>query len=463
MRPAEPGHGCRGDLVPDEAFYTHRAVIANDPLADALALPASRGVVVLLGDSGQPVLIAATGDCRALTRRKLVPAERGIRAGADLRSIVREVRAVQCGSAIEADLVYLLLARRLMPHAAKLVADRWRSWWAQIDPRADFPEWSKTDLAVGAVAPRSASTNKGMVRDAADASECIVGPFADKDAAGRFIERMIDAFDLCREHRLLVLAPRAQACAYKEMGRCAAPCDGSETMDSYRKRVADALHAAATGDGMLAAVQREEAAMQTAAAAQDFESAARHRSQSQRLRKLAGPTASRVCTLRDFSHLIVWRSPRDGWVRLACCDRGFVRWLADVQVSTRQTRPGEDLVQLCRDAAVWTRHSSSRSMSRDEVDALGLLARERVAPDTKRAAWFVPLHPGQPPAEAAKAVMRAAAAALKPRKVRSAPADGPIGGSRTRGEADGDDAPVHEIEAMPGIESDHSSEQGAQA
>ncbi len=410
-----------------EGFYTHRAVIGEDPVADALALPACRGVVVMVGGGERPVFMAATGNCRALARRKLAPAEKGVRAGADVRSIVHEVRAVACASAFESDLVYLLLARELMPHAAKLVADRWRSWWAQIDPQAAFPEWSKTDLAVGAVAPRSTVTPKGMVRDA---QGTIVGPFADKDAAGRFIERMIDAFDLCREHRLLVLAPRAQACAYKEMRRCDAPCDGSEGMDSYRARVRAAVEAAA-GEGMPACVEEAEGAMRSCAAAQDFEGAARHKARADRLAKLAGPAGLRVGRLDEFSFLVVWRGGRAGWARLMCCERGFVRWLGDVEVNG--SKPSAEMGELCREARAWRESMRGVEMGRGEVDVLGLLARERVMADTKRSAWFVPVR-GTSDDELARGVARAAAAAMKPRKGREDSAGG---------------EPVHELEAMP--------------
>src|SRR3712207_7312326 len=35
----------------------------------------------------------------------------------------------------------------------------------------------------------------------------------------------------------IFIAPNAAACAYKEMGKCAAPCDGSSSMEQYRQSV----------------------------------------------------------------------------------------------------------------------------------------------------------------------------------------------------------------------------------
>jgi hypothetical protein len=269
-----------------------------------------------------------------------------------------------------------------------------------------------------------------MIRDAAG---CIVGPFGDKDAAGRFIERMIDAFDLCREHRLLVLAPAAQACTYKEMGRCAAPCDGSESMSCYRERVRAAIRAV-TEECVYSAVDTEHSAMQCAATAHDFERAGRHKAQIERLRKLAGPATTRIGKLADFRFLIVWRSGREGWASVAVCERGFVRWLADFELQDRGTQPCNAVAELCRSAMAWVDEQSGKAMDREQVDVLGLISRERVVPDVRRTAWFVPLHRGEDGEVSAQAVMRAAAAALKPRKAAPAePADGP----------------VHEIEAVP--------------
>jgi len=51
------------------------------------------------------------------------------------------------------------------------------------------------------------------------------------------IEIAEDAFDLCRYYNVLVEAPGARACAYKEMGKCPAPCDGSISMEQYRGMV----------------------------------------------------------------------------------------------------------------------------------------------------------------------------------------------------------------------------------
>src|SRR5205807_1860255 len=92
------------------------------------------------------------------------------------------------------------------------------AWFVHVNPDANFPRYTKTiDL----------TTKTGV----------LIGPVEDKHAAARLIQLAEDSFDLCRYYNILVESPNARACAYKEMGKCPAPCDGSITMDQYRAMV----------------------------------------------------------------------------------------------------------------------------------------------------------------------------------------------------------------------------------
>ncbi|HVU65341.1 MAG TPA: hypothetical protein VHC70_15275, partial [Phycisphaerales bacterium] len=216
----------------DDAPITHTMTVPPSAEPDFLALPDAAAVVLFESADDRAVLIATTASARDLARRRLSPDPAARTTHADVRSLCAggSVRAIRIGSSLEADAVYLRRARERLPHLAKVVAERWRAWFAHIDPDATFPQWTKTNL-MGLVGVRSASSAiEGQSRG------LLLGPIPDKDGAGRFIEAVIDAFDLCRYHNLLVQAPAAVACAYKEMGRCAAPCDGTETMESYRAR-----------------------------------------------------------------------------------------------------------------------------------------------------------------------------------------------------------------------------------
>ncbi|MBX3402876.1 MAG: hypothetical protein KF699_05615 [Phycisphaeraceae bacterium] len=394
------------------------------------AAPACHAAAAVFDGAQRPVLLAATGDLRAWARRRLAsaPAE-------------WVLHAVPCSCMMEADLAYLGLARRLAPAAASLAAERVRAWWACIDPGAEFPEWSKSNLVEGAIAPRSATRARGGAGGVGEA----LGPFADKDSAGRFIEAVIDAFDLCREHRLLVLAPAAQACAYKEMGRCAAPCDGSESMESYRARVRAAVEAVTGGAGALAGLRGDvERRMRAAAAANEFESAAACKAQAERFSRLAGGAFARVRRLADFRFVLVWRGPREGWVRIGACRGGQVAVFGDAAVAAarRSAAGSEGARELAAAARDWAARPAAEWPSGDEVGPLGVLAREYAAPSTRRCAWFVPINPDESADVWMRGVVDAAAACLRPRTRGS---ERVAAGAGRAGAPGGD----HELELLP--------------
>ena len=59
---------------------------------------------------------------------------------------------------------------------------------------------------IGLVGKGSAGTSVGPGGGALPPG-VVLGPLPDKDAAGRMIETVIDCFDLCRYHHILVQAP----------------------------------------------------------------------------------------------------------------------------------------------------------------------------------------------------------------------------------------------------------------
>src|SRR3982751_4909282 len=89
------------------------------------------------------------------------------------------------------------------------------AWFIQVDPTNNFPRYIKTIAPLG---------KRGSV----------IGPLEDKHAAQKLIQLVEDCFDLCRYYNILVESPNAKACAYKEMGKCPAPCDGSISLEQYR-------------------------------------------------------------------------------------------------------------------------------------------------------------------------------------------------------------------------------------
>ncbi len=406
--------------------YTHTLRLhgLGESEPEWLAVPASAAVVVF-ESADRAVLIATTADARSLVRRRLRSAEESdeIVAGAsgpvaDLRPVTERVSVVAVGSAFEAEWVYLSLARRLMPEVYRAVAERWRAWFVHVDPAAEYPRFSKSQLSgadegrVGLVAARSASTAvnanvAGLDGGGESGSGLLFGPLSDKDAAGRFIEAIVDGFDLCRFHHLLQQSPNASACAYKEIGRCASPCDGSETMSSYRTRVTgsvawmqdgevefDATEGEACVDKHVALpvlVEGLRACMAKEAAAGEFERAAAVRDRIARLETLEHKRFVGVRELRDCRWLIVPPPAANGLLRAFVCLCGKMEMVVEAQ--------SDDAIASAPVIAIAVADACSRfefcGVDQEEADNLGLLARwlrqSRSAKSTRSAGVIMPV------------------------------------------------------------------------
>jgi hypothetical protein len=267
-------------------------------------IPARRGVFLLLAEGDQPVLLTTAASVRGRLRGRLEPPEADERKrSADLREVARCVCWKLADSHFEMDLAYLELARAIWPKTwPKLLS--WRpAWFVHVDPCEAFPHFVRTADAPG-----------GAGR--------YFGPFETGRAADHFIEIIQDAFDLCRDIQCLRRSPHGQRCPYGQMGRCLGPCDGSISMDDYRRMIA------AASDFAAGARQRhlEEfaARMKGSAAALEFEQAAALKARLARLAELDGPAFRRVAPAEEFRFLLVQRSGSRRRVRLFLAGRGAV-------------------------------------------------------------------------------------------------------------------------------------------
>jgi hypothetical protein len=251
------------------------------------ALPPTASVIAFESDDGAALLIGVTADARAFATKRLAGGgEETTKGGrADLGEVVARVSVIPVGSGFEADLVYFALVRERMPRVYRQLMARWALSVVGLDATEGIPE--PVALGLEEAGPRP--------------PEWLLGPVEAK-GAGRLIDAVVDAFDLCRYPNILRHAPRGVACAYKEMGRCPAPCDGSETLEAFRARVAAAVSSVG-----LSATQREagvRAAMKEAAASARFEEAAALKRSLERLGAL-NQVAGRVGTFATFRHVVV--------------------------------------------------------------------------------------------------------------------------------------------------------------
>lgn len=273
---------------------TFEANATFDPQADADAflrsVPAAWVVYLLADARGKPVQLLTVKNLRAALKRRLIEGldEETPTKRVNYRDLVRQVHWRRVDSRFEADAVYLALARALFPDTAHSLLRLDPAQFLHVDPAAAFPRFVRTtDL----------SLRNGIY----------LGPLEGKAAAAKLVEQIESAFDLCRYYNVLLGAPRAQACAYKEMGRCPAPCDGSITMGAYRQLLALAVHCLADPAD---AARQQDARMRQAAADLDFELAGRIKQYATELANLTTGPNRHVRKLADFRFLAIQPGPR---------------------------------------------------------------------------------------------------------------------------------------------------------
>ncbi|MCA9302631.1 MAG: hypothetical protein KC996_00765 [Phycisphaerales bacterium] len=285
-----------------------RMIDEDTPGCVSSFFPRRAGVVVLLGENDAVVLISAAGDVRAFLADRLDDiGEHGGRR-ADLRPVTRRVLMYFCGIGLE---TRWLLGRIAMRLDGALFGELLKRSSVQLLVFDDEPmRWRVLEsLEIRGTIGRW------------------IGPIPKESVARRVGEVIDEVFSLCRYPKELALAPKGTACAYREMGKCPAACDGSETLDSYRARFDEAW--ALIRPGLAAARESSERAMGEASAGLDFEAAGRHKRSAELLggipahetrltRELAGMRAMVVspCAMRSWAG--VWVFGEGGLTMLGC-------------------------------------------------------------------------------------------------------------------------------------------------
>ena len=405
-------NAARGTLTPmlprlDQAPITAQITLPETGEPDLLALPAGPGVLILepRGAEGT-LLIATTANLRELARRRLCPdPEQPTGGQIDYRALTGRVLGIGVGSGLEADAVYLRQARERLPASYRAVSERWQAWFVYADPDAAFPQPARSNLRPGAGSRRGTS---GTDVALPPPPGIVVGPLPDKDAAGRLIEALIDGFDLCRFHNLLVQAPRATACAYKEMGRCPAPCDGTEPLADYRARTRAALDALTSGvlPGQLDDCR---ARMRAAAEAAQFELAGELKARADRLANLVKPAFAHIARLDRWRVLWILPGAEPGLVRPALLNSGELVRLND--------QPAADPAAAARGIAQQLAGvpREALNLTQDRLDTMGLASRWLFKPAKKRSGVALSASAMDPSlAEIARAVRSVAAGKAGP-------------------------------------------------
>lgn len=268
----------------------------QQPLEDMLKQLPGRWCVYLMSDhDDRPVQMLAVRNLRASVRRRFSEdPDDTLTKRVDYRAVVRNIRYRRVDSALECDLAYLEAAREAFPETYQQLLALRQTWFVHVDPGATFPRWTR-------------------VEDPRAESGTVIGPVQEKGQAQKLIESIEDAFDLCRYHNLLTQSPNATACAYKEMGRCPAPCDGSVSMQQYRVLVD---WSARTMIDPQPEIEQQTRRMQHAASDLRFETAAKIKQFVDQLESLRKTDFRLARPMRDFRYLSLQPGPRKGHAKL---------------------------------------------------------------------------------------------------------------------------------------------------
>lgn len=328
--------------------------------AMARQFPHGGGVYLLTDGQDRFIQLACAADLRrALVHRLIEPtAETPAEEPADrptgplnprklnLQEIVRRIRWQPAHSQFEITYHYYRLARELMPADYMEQVAFGPCRLVHVDPQAAIPRFS-----VGKKLQGPGGVN--------------LGPFATQAQAGRYVQVLEDLFDLCRYVHILEKAPHGQACAYFEMGKCPAPCDGTIAMERYRQMMADAL-AFAVGR-RAETLEGWRAAMEAASADLAFERAGQLKQRLERAEALEHESFAQVRPMDAFDYLIVQRAGgttrvrpffvRGGWIepgqvaRLKELPEVISQWIGRMGQSDNRAAGSDNLDQ--RSEHIW--------------------------------------------------------------------------------------------------------------
>jgi hypothetical protein len=330
----------------DEAdlFLPEERTVAISDAESVRLLPARWAVAVLAGEDGRAVQVVCWKNLRQTLSARLAeqPAEPSRRV--DWRQVVRQVRWRAVDSRFEADWIYLETVRRVFPETWRELVPWAQTYFLHIDPDEAFPKYART----------SCLPENGLT----------VGPLPDAKSAARLIELLEDAFDLCRYHSILLQSPNGKACAYKDMGKCPAPCDGSISMAQYHRLIDRSLAALADPAALIA---EQKMRMEQAAGELRFETAAKIKAYVSQLELLGKGAFKCAMPLGRFAFVTLQQGRREGQVKilLALPDR--------IEPVACLFGPEADLAEI--DKAIHHRAAVSVAPDSAQAERIGLVAR----------------------------------------------------------------------------------------
>jgi excinuclease ABC subunit C len=331
-------------------------------------VPSAPGVFALRSEraADEPYLTRAADVRRRLTRLLAPPDSQSKRL--NLRERVSTIEFTVTGSEFESLLVlydaaaasfgYAEARRRLRLHTPFLL---------RLTMDHEHPRLYTTNRL----------TRKGLAQT--------YGPFPSRNAAERYLDGVLDLFQLRRCHEDLEVHASHPGCAYGEMKRCMAPCNLGCTAEEYKQEAARVEAFLQThGESMLQTIGSER---EQASAQMDFERAAALHERFSKVKAIAALADDLVQPIEQVRGVIVQASaPREGEsdaqeAAIFLLEAGCVygpEWLSTlgVRAAKEQTSVGSSLfAQPLMLQAVPLDEGPSTPVESPEVRAEAVLAR----------------------------------------------------------------------------------------
>jgi excinuclease UvrABC nuclease subunit len=318
-------------VIRSTLFDRHAGFDPTGDLESFLKLVPAKWAIYLMADADdRPVQLLSVKNLRYSLKRRLGgPGDdqgAGLSKRVDYRELIRHVYWRRVDSAFEADVVYLEAARETFPQTYRGMTGFRPAWFVHVNPQTTYPRYTRT------VEP----THKTGV---------YLGPLEDKHAAQKLVHLTESLFDLCRDYTILTQSPLAGPCAWKQMGKCVGPCDGTISLDAYRELVA---HSAAVLSDPHDYVREQTRRMQQAAGELRFETAERIKAYVEQLSQLGKGSFRHVRPMKDFAWLALQRGPREGTAKVFLVTPGRAEELAGL---VAEPAKASDLLRLVLESA----------------------------------------------------------------------------------------------------------------
>jgi excinuclease UvrABC nuclease subunit len=325
-------------LLPEFTSWSGR------PSAESLsALPGGPAVFLFVDGDARPIQLLTAQQCRKVALARLAQRSEEKTTRADVGEIARGVHWRSVHSPFEARWWHYRTARLVHPGNYRKLIGFPPAWFLHVDWDERVPDLRIVD---------SLWARPGRY----------LGPFPARAEAQAAWDLVCDVFDLCRYPAEVRKAPEGQRCAYAEMGRCDAPCDGSVPMARYEARCREAW--AFLCDAGRTWLDEAPRRMASAAAELQFELAGQLKGQIDAVRRMTQRWSPYICGPDEMAYLLVVSvSRRKKWKPFLFCRGGLydaemapARKLGEAIASlpaVMRERPPESLDSVTRDEQTW--------------------------------------------------------------------------------------------------------------